>query len=262
MVKHTKAFYVKQKQREIQEKLRLEEKRILKESTYNRKLKRQREKYKTIKNSNDAEYQSYLEYQKEYRKKYKLKKAKDKEERVIAFLGERNWRKIKFEGRKGSYYVVDDGHIYKENGKEIGNTQSNGYVVSNLGCIHKIIWEAFKGKIPKGYEIDHINTVRNDNRLENLRLVTHKENCNNPLSIEHYKQSNKTVDRTYLTKYYDILQMDLENNIIAKYKTTKDIPSKYGIVMVYNAINGKCKTAYGYIWKAKIKKIKNFFLTY
>ena len=277
MVNHTKAFYIKHKEREIQKKLRLEEKRMLKESAYKRKLKRKREKYKSIKNTNDAESQSYLEYQKEYqriyREKCRLEKTKEREqreERLIAFLGQRNWKKIKFERKKCSYYVVDDGHIYNESGKEIGSVTSNGYVITSFGYMHKIIWEAFKGKIPEGYEIDHINTIRNDNRLENLRLVTHKENCNNPLSIEHYKQHNKSVDRTYLknidrpylknidrsylTKYYDIVQMDLENNIIAKYKTTKDLPSKYGKGMIYDAIKGKLKNAYGYIWKAKIKK--------
>lgn len=28
-------------------------------------------------------------------------------------------------------------------------------------------------------EIDHINSIRNDNRIENLRLVTRVENCRN-----------------------------------------------------------------------------------
>lgn len=48
-----------------------------------------------------------------------------------------------------------------------------------LAQVHRLVWEAFMGKIPEGYEIDHINTVRDDNRLENLRCVTHKENQNN-----------------------------------------------------------------------------------
>lgn len=260
MVKHTKAFYIKQKEREIQKKLREEEKRMLKESAYKRRLKRLREKYKAMKDANEAEYQSYLENQRIYREKCRLKKVKDREERVISFLGKRNWKKINVEG-KGSYYIVDDGHIYKENGKEIGSVNSCGYVVISHVLMHRLIWETFKGKIPEGYEIDHINTIRTDNRLENLRLVSHKENCNNPLSIEHYKQHNKTVDRAYLakyhaslTKYYDIVQMDLKNNIIAKYNTTEDIPSKYDKSSIYRTINGRQKTAYGCIWKAKIKK--------
>ena len=200
-----------------------------------------------MKNANGAEYQSYLEYRRIYYEKCKLKIAKDREEKLISFLGKRNWRKIKFEG-KGSYYVVDDGHVYKENGKEIGSVDSNGYVVaSTLGYIHRLIWETFNGKIHEGFQIDHINTVRSDNRLENLRLVTPKENCNNPLTIEHYKQSNKTKA---IFKYHNIIQMDLENNVIAKYNTTEDIPSKYNKSYINRNINGRQKTACGYIWKA------------
>lgn len=35
------------------------------------------------------------------------------------------------------------------------------------------------GPIPDGLFIDHINRNRTDNRIENLRLVTHKENMRN-----------------------------------------------------------------------------------
>lgn len=56
---------------------------------------------------------------------------------------------------------------------------------------HRFIWEAFNGEIPEGMEIDHINTNRSDNRLENLRLVSSSENKRNPTTLERYKQSNK-----------------------------------------------------------------------
>jgi len=57
--------------------------------------------------------------------------------------------------------------------------------------VHRAIYETFVGEIPDGFQIDHINTVRDDNRLENLRAVTHKENCNNPISIQHNSESLK-----------------------------------------------------------------------
>ena len=41
---------------------------------------------------------------------------------------------------------------------------------------HSLIWEHFNGPIPTGMDIDHINNVRNDNRIENLQLLSHKEN--------------------------------------------------------------------------------------
>ena len=43
---------------------------------------------------------------------------------------------------------------------------------------HRIAWALHYGEWPKD-QIDHINGVRNDNRIENLRVVTHKENCRN-----------------------------------------------------------------------------------
>ena len=53
--------------------------------------------------------------------------------------------------------------------------------------VHRVIYETFVGPIPDGYEIDHFNNIRDDNRLENLRCVTHKENMNNPITVESRK---------------------------------------------------------------------------
>lgn len=47
--------------------------------------------------------------------------------------------------------------------------------------IHRLVLMAFVGLPPKGMECDHINRVRDDNRLENLRWVTKIENEANKL---------------------------------------------------------------------------------
>ena len=58
-------------------------------------------------------------------------------------------------------------------------TTSNGYLVvrvnGKLYYSHRLIWLWFHGYFPE-HGIDHINRVRSDNRLENLREVS--QTCN------------------------------------------------------------------------------------
>ena len=59
---------------------------------------------------------------------------------------------------------------------------SKGYfrsaILSKEYRVHRIIWLWVFGKWPKG-QIDHINHDKKDNRLVNLRDVTHRENHKN-----------------------------------------------------------------------------------
>lgn len=102
---------------------------------------------------------------------------------------------MKYNG-KYDVYLDDDFVIYyyKINGKgkfvqRSISKNKNGYfqVHTKIGLkkVHRVIYETFVGEIPEGYEIDHINTNKTDNRLENLQIVTHKENMNNPLTRKH-----------------------------------------------------------------------------
>ena len=42
--------------------------------------------------------------------------------------------------------------------------------------VHRLVWEAFNGSIPDGYEINHINSDRSNNLLSNLELMTPQQN--------------------------------------------------------------------------------------
>ena len=78
---------------------------------------------------------------------------------------------------------------------EIGYIDADGYVKIKLHFkhyhAHRIIWIIHNGKIPPNLEIDHINCIRNDNRIENLRLVTHKENMQN--LVKHRNNSKLRI---------------------------------------------------------------------
>lgn len=42
--------------------------------------------------------------------------------------------------------------------------------------IHRVVYQTFVGPIQTGMEIDHINCDKNDNRLENLQMLTKSDN--------------------------------------------------------------------------------------
>lgn len=68
-------------------------------------------------------------------------------------------------------------------GKPINNVNGQGYtrvMVDNQSYrAHRVIYTMHFGEIPEGMHIDHINGVRNDNRIENLRLATPTQNMRN-----------------------------------------------------------------------------------
>lgn len=57
-----------------------------------------------------------------------------------------------------------------------------GYCLIGIGCnqylAHRVAWAMYYGEWPKG-QIDHINHVRTDNRIKNLRVVNDAENRKN-----------------------------------------------------------------------------------
>ena len=70
----------------------------------------------------------------------------------------------------------------RKQGEPVGHVESNGYVrVTVCGTRirrHQLAWLYVYGKMPDG-EIDHINGVYGDDRLCNLRDVSHAENLQN-----------------------------------------------------------------------------------
>jgi hypothetical protein len=69
------------------------------------------------------------------------------------------------------------------NGKVAGCLQKSGYRQIKFGQVmypaHRIMWIYHYGSIDENLQIDHINGVKDDNRIENLRLVTAQQNCFN-----------------------------------------------------------------------------------
>ena len=71
--------------------------------------------------------------------------------------------KKKTSGYNVDPYMLEDGHLYVtlRNPKTGEEKQAR---------VCDLVWESFKGKIPNGYEVTHINGNKEDNNLTNLTL--------------------------------------------------------------------------------------------
>lgn len=77
----------------------------------------------------------------------------------------------------------------------VGYVNSDGYLSvkykNKSYRVHRIIWAMHRGDTQ--LQIDHINRCRSDNRIENLRAVTNKENSQNQL---RFRKGGVTWDKT------------------------------------------------------------------
>lgn len=87
------------------------------------------------------------------------------------------------EYKDGGLYWTKSPCSWIKVGDRAGTVRSGGYrqvgVRGKLIREHKLIWLMHGNDIPDGFELDHINNVRDDNRIENLRLATRGENSHN-----------------------------------------------------------------------------------
>lgn len=83
--------------------------------------------------------------------------------------------------RNGTSYRVRGGMLHPTSSREDGRPS---VVLANSGHylparVHRLVFEAFNGPTPPGYEVDHANGDAADNRLVNLRLATKSQNTMN-----------------------------------------------------------------------------------
>jgi len=115
-----------------------------------------------------------------------------------------------------------------------------GKKLGKLFYIHRLVWEAFNGKIPDGYEIDHIDNNPHNNNLDNLQLLSRRDNILKTYEGEdtfYLRQVRDEVIKDYIEiRNYDELanKWNVSPSTIfrtIKNKMNKNIKGKYHQVL-------------------------------
>ena len=107
--------------------------------------------------------------------------------------------------------------------------------------VHRFVWECFNGIIPEGKVIDHINNDKEDNRLCNLQLITHQNNCKKSARDRDYTFSAKNHENRKCVKANN-KDTNEESYYKSMYAVQQHLGVNVGIVkMVCEGINN-CKS--------------------
>ena len=137
--------------------------------------------------------------------------------------------KLFWRERPRKFFSSDQYHTIwnkKNAGNEALKASNQGHLVGSiLGkhyISHRVIWAMYYNKWPEK-QIDHINGVRNDNRIENLRDVTPQENSRNQklstLNTSGHFGVNYEKRRNY---WYSLIVVNHKSIYLGSFKNKED----------------------------------------
>lgn len=168
---------------------------------------------------------------------------------------------------EGLYQANTDGEIRSLYSNKILKQEisKNGYCKvmlcknkkRKLLSVHRIIAQTFLKDYDEKLQVNHKSGIKTDNRLNNLEMVTSKENIIH--SFKNGLQKPKTGKEHPLYKKYGIenktskkvIQYDLNDNFLKVWNSIMDVERELGInnSNISSCCNGNKKSAGGFKWK-------------
>lgn len=105
------------------------------------------------------------------------------------------WRPYPKDNR---YKISSTGKIMGVKGKELSQYEKNGYcyvkMLKKTTLVHRVVAETFLDNWSEDLTVDHINGIRNDNRVENLQMLD--------MMTNRKKSAQNNVDVFKEVRYY------------------------------------------------------------
>ena len=141
--------------------------------------------------------------------------------------------KVFRDGRIHSLFQYKDG---REKWTDRAFVLNNGYPCVFMGSIknkrkrvnhyvHNVIALCYLGEKPQGYQTDHINSIRTDNRLENLQYITPQQNYQKRKMMNG--RNIKGYSLTKNGKYVAKITVDYKAFHLGSYHTEEEARQSY-----------------------------------
>lgn len=140
-----------------------------------------------------------------------------------------------FQDVKPLYFISNEGYVASMSNKAKGRLMtsrftSRGYVTVSLiretnvtypFLVHRLVAHAFLGECPEGYQVNHKNGIKIDNRIENLEYLTSRDNIrhafeNNLVNVRRGEDANSKLLESEVLEIRRLYDLGVETKVLSQ----------------------------------------------